>query len=296
MLATLTGEPFDKTGWVYEEKYDGDRILAYKEDDRVRLLSRSAEDRTDRFPGIAQVIRNLEPASLLLDGEVVVFDRRGVSRFQLLQQREREPSYAVFDCLFCEGKDLRDESLATRRTVMKNAIGSSPVLVPSQRLATNGLKAFRLAKRRGYEGLVAKDLASHYVEGRSSKWLKVKVHQEDEFVIAGFTKPAGSRKYFGALLLGAYENGHLRYVGKVGTGFSQKTLAELHKRFQSLVREHSAFADPPPEKGVSHLAPQLIAQVSFQELTADGKLRQPVFLGLREDKRPREVVLPEVPK
>ena len=295
MLATLTAEPFDKAGWVFEEKYDGDRILAYKEDDRVRLLSRSAEDRTDRFPGIAQAIRNLEPSSLLLDGEVVVFDKRGISRFQLLQQGEGEPSYAVFDCLFCEGKDLRGQSLATRRTAMVNAIGSSRVLLPSQRLATNGLKAFRLAKRRGYEGLVAKDPASHYVEGRSSKWLKVKIHQEDEFVIAGFTKPAGSRKYFGALLLGAYENGRLRYVGKVGTGFSEKPLATLSKLFHPLVRKHTAFADPPLERGVSHLAPHLIAQVSFQEWTADRKLRQPVFLGLRNDKHPREVALPEIP-
>jgi bifunctional non-homologous end joining protein LigD len=296
MLATLTAEPFDKTGWVYEEKYDGDRILAYKEADRIRLLSRSAEDRTDRFPGISHAIRNLEPSSLLLDGEVVVFDKQGVSRFQLLQQGEGEPSYAVFDCLFCEGKDLRGESLATRRAAMENAIDSSKLLLPSQRLATNGFEAFRLAKHHGYEGLVAKDLASHYVEGRSSKWLKVKVHQEDEFVIGGFTKPAGSRKYFGALLLGAYKKGLLRYVGKVGTGFSQKKLAELYKQFQPLVREHTAFVDPPPERGVSHLAPHLIAQVSFQEWTADRKLRQPVFLGLREDKHPQEVALPEIPK
>ena len=294
MLATLTAEPFDKAGWVYEEKYDGDRVLAYKEDDRIRLLSRSAEDRTDRFPGIAQAILNLKPASLVLDGEVVVFDKRGVSRFQLLQQGGGEPSYAVFDCLFCEGKDLRGESLATRRTAMENAIGSSRVLLPSQRLATNGLQAFRLAKRRGYEGLVAKDLASHYVEGRSSKWLKVKVHQEDEFVIAGFTKPAGSRKYFGALLLGAYEKGRLRYVGKVGTGFSEKKLAELYKLFRPLVRKRTVLAEPPLERGVSYLAPRLIAQISFQEWTADRKLRQPVFLGLRDDKPPQEVALPEI--
>jgi bifunctional non-homologous end joining protein LigD len=293
MLATLTAEPFEKAGWVYEEKYDGDRVLAYKEDDHIRLLSRSAEDRTDRFPSIAQAILNLEPASLVLDGEVVVFDKRGVSRFQLLQQGG-EPSYAVFDCLFCEGKDLRGESLATRRTAMENAIGSSRVLLPSQRLATNGLQAFRLAKRRGYEGLVAKDLASHYVEGRSSKWLKVKVHQEDEFVIAGFTKPAGSRKYFGALLLGAYEKGRLRYVGKVGTGFSEKKLAELYKLFRPLVRKRTALAELPLESGVSYLAPRLVAQISFQEWTADRKLRQPVFLGLRDDKPPQEVALPEI--
>jgi bifunctional non-homologous end joining protein LigD len=179
---------------------------------------------------------------------------------------------------------------------MENAIGSSRVLVPSQRLATNGLQAFRLAKRRGYEGLVAKDLASHYVEGRSSKWLKVKVHQEDEFVIAGFTKPAGSRKYFGALLLGAYDKGRLRYVGKVGTGFSEKKLAELYKLFRPLVRKRTALAEPTLERGVFYLAPRLIAQISFQEWTADRKLRQPVFLGLRDDKHPQEVTLPEIPR
>jgi len=296
MLATLTARPFNKAGWVYEEKYDGDRMLAYKEDNRVRLLSRSAEDRTDRFPDIAQAIRELQIGSLLLDGEVVVFDKQGVSRFQLLQQGAGEPVYAVFDCLFYEGKDLRRESLATRRTVMEDAIGSSQVLLASRRLAANGLEAFRVAKHRGYEGLVAKDLSSPYVEGRSSKWLKVKVHQEDEFVIAGFTKPAGSRRYFGALLLGAYQDRRLRYVGKVGTGFSEKTLAELYKRFRPLIRERSTLVDPPPGNGVFHLAPQLIAQVSFQEWTEGKKLRQPVFLGLRDDKRPQEVILPEIPK
>jgi bifunctional non-homologous end joining protein LigD len=294
MLATLTAEPFDKNGWVYEEKYDGDRILAYKEDDRIRLLSRSAEDRTDKFPSIAEAIRGLAAASLLLDGEVVVFDKQGVSRFQLLQQGAGKAAYAVFDCLFYEGRDLRGESLAVRRAAMEHAIDSSKVLLPSRRLAANGLEAFRVAKRRGYEGLVAKDLSSPYVEGRSSRWLKVKVRQEDEFVIAGFTKPAGSRRYFGALLLGAYEKRRLRYVGKVGTGFSKKRLAELYKRFRPLVRERSALADPPSENGVSHLTPQLIAQVSFQEWTADRKLRQPVFLGLRDDKRPQDVVFPEI--
>ncbi len=295
MLATLTAEPFDKAGWVYEEKYDGDRILAYKEDDRVRLLSRSAEDRTARFPGIADAIRNLAPSTLLLDGEIVVFDKRGVSRFQLLQQAAGQPSYVIFDCLFCDGKDLRGKPLATRRVAMLDAIGSNRVLRASRRLASNGLVAFRLAKRRGYEGLVAKDLSSHYGEGRSSKWLKVKVHQEDEFVIAGFTAPSGSRKYFGALLLGAYEEGRLRYVGKVGTGFTEKRLAELSKLFRPLVRKRTTLVEPPLERGITYLAARLIAQVSFQEWTADRKLRQPVFLGLRDDKRPQEVVMPAIP-
>jgi bifunctional non-homologous end joining protein LigD len=292
MLATLVEEPFDKPGWVYEEKYDGDRVLAYKEGDRVQLLSRNGKDRTDRFPQCAAAIRNLKPVTLLLDGEVVVFDRKKVSRFQLLQQSKGEPVYAVFDCLFREGKDLRRRPLSERRAVMQKSIGTSQLLLPSRKLAANGLKAFRIAQERGYEGIVAKDESSLYVEARSSYWLKVKVHQEDEFVIAGYTKPAGSRQYFGALLLGAYDKGKLRYVGKVGTGFDQKTLAALHKKFQRFVRKQPSLVDPLREKGLVFLVPRLIAQISFQEWTADKKLRQPVFLGLRDDKSPQDVLLP----
>ncbi len=295
MLATLVPEPFDKPGWVYEEKYDGDRILAYKEEGRVRLLSRNGKDKTDSFPRIVAAIRILEPATLLLDGEVVVFDKNLVSHFQLLQQEKGEPVYAVFDCLFHDGKDLRREPLFMRREAMERSISSSKALLPSHRLATNGIEAFRIAQRRGYEGLVAKDLSAPYVEARSSRWLKVKIHQEDEFVIAGYTKPAGSRQHFGALLLGAYDKSGLHYVGKVGTGFDQKTLAALYQKFQPFVRSKPALLDPPREQGVVFLAPRLIAQISFQEWTADRKLRQPVFLGLRDDKRPQEVLLPELP-
>jgi len=295
MLATLVPEPFDRPGWAYEEKYDGDRILAYKEDNRVRLLSRNEKDRTDKFPRIAAAISALKPVTLLLDGEVVIFDRKGISRFQLLQQNKGDPVYAIFDCLFHEGRDLRREPLSTRRAVMERSIGLSKLLLPSRRLATNGLHAFRIAQRRGYEGLVAKDLSSPYVEARSTKWLKVKVHQEDEFVIAGFTRPAGSRQYFGALLLGAYDQHGLRYVGKVGTGFDQKTLAALYRKFRPFVRSRPALWDPPRQKGVVFLAPRLVAQISFQEWTADRKLRQPVFLGLRDDKPPQDVLLPGFP-
>ena len=295
MLATLVPEPFDRPDWVYEEKYDGDRIVAYKETDRVHLVSRNDKDRTKNFPQIVAAIRALHPATLLLDGEVVVFDRKGVSRFQLLQQGKGEPVYAVFDCLFHERKDLRREPLSMRRSMMDRSIGASKILLPSHRLASNGLKAFQVARRRGYEGLVAKDLSSPYVEGRSNQWLKVKIHQEEEFVIAGYTRPSGSRQYFGALLLGAYDQGQLHYVGKVGTGFDQKGLAALHRKFQPFVRSQPAFPDYPREKDLVFLAPRLVAQISFQEWTADRKLRQPVFLGLRDDKRPQEVLLPESP-
>lgn len=296
MLPTLVAEPFDRPGWVYEEKYDGYRILAYKEGKRVRLLSRNDIDRTERFPETAAAIANLRPPTLLLDGEVVVFDKKSVSRFQLFQESKGHPVYVVFDCLFCAGQDLRRAPLSKRRDTLENSIGSTKRLLLSRRLAANGLDAFRAAQRGGYEGLVAKDLTSPYIQGRSKLWLKVKVHQEDEFVIAGFTKPTGSRQHFGALLLGAYQNGKLRYVGKVGTGFDRKSLSSLYRKFRPLVRTKTTLADPPREKGVTFLDPRLVAQISFQEWTSDSKLRQPVYLGLRDDKSPRDVLLPALRK
>jgi bifunctional non-homologous end joining protein LigD len=154
MLATLVAEPFERAGWDYEEKYDGDRILGYKEGKRVRLFSRNAKDRTEHFPRIVAAIARLRPDTLLLDGEVVVFDQQRVSRFQLLQQAKGEPVYVVFDCLYCAGTDLRAQPLSRRRAVMQRSLRLSPVLQPSQQLATNGLEAFRIAKRKGYEGPV----------------------------------------------------------------------------------------------------------------------------------------------
>lgn len=292
MLATLVPEPFDRPGWAYEEKYDGFRILAYKEGARVSLLSRNGKDRTPAYPNIAAAIARLPSRTLLLDGEVVAFDNRRVSRFQLLQEGKVPPLYAVFDCLYQNGRDLRAEPLSARRGPMEAAIRGSKCLFPSHHLDQNGLKAFRVAKTQGCEGMVAKDNSSPYVEGRSRKWLKCKVHQEDEFVIGGYSSPGGSRAHFGALLLGAYHRGQLHYVGKVGTGFNTKMLASLFQKFQPLVRKQPAFVDPPPEKGVTYLAPQLVAQIAYEELTADKKLRQPVFLGLRDDKSAKECFFP----
>jgi len=294
MLATLVREPFDRPGWVYEEKYDGFRILAYKEGPRVTLLSRNAKDRTATFSAIARAIAQLAPRTLLLDGEVVAFDRHGVSRFQLLQNLETQPKYAVFDCLYINGRDLRNEPLTERRAALEQQIPKSGTLFTSARLSGNGLRAYQFAKRKGLEGVVAKDAASPYREGRSKDWLKFKVHQEDEFVIVGYTAPAGSRKHFGALLLAAHnDGGALRYVGKVGTGFTQATLAQLHKKFQPLIRSKPTVADPPRERDVTWLAPRQVAQISCAEWTSDRKLRQPVFLGLRDDKSAKEVTIPE---
>jgi len=296
MLATLADKPFDKPGWVCEEKYDGYRILAYKEGPAVTLLSRNAKDRSEVFSVVSRHVAALPCRTLALDGEVVVFDDRGVSRFQLLQDLKAQPQYAVFDCLYRDGHDLRTKPLAVRRAALEELLvrpRSGATVFPSAILSPNGLEAFALARRRGFEGVVAKDKSAPYIEGRSRKWLKFKVHQEDEFLIVGYTAPAGSREHFGALLLGAYDRGRLRYVGKVGTGFTRESLGALFRAFQPLLAVAAPVVNPPKERNVNWLAPRLVAQIAFEELTAGHKLRQPVFLGLRDDKRPREVIMPE---
>jgi bifunctional non-homologous end joining protein LigD len=246
LLATLVSKPFDKPGWVYEEKYDGYRIFAYKEGAEVTLVSRNDNDRTQAYAEIAVAVAALPARMLLLDGEVVAFDRHKVSRFQLLQQG-RSAQYAVFDCLYKDGTDLRSKPLLERRKVLEAVIGDHSNLFVSRRLAANGLEAYRVAKHRGFEGIVAKDNSAPYTEGRSTKWLKVKIHQEEEFVVAGFTAPEGTRQYLGALILGAYDaQNRLHYVGKVGTGFTRSTLASLSRVLKPLVQKDSPLVDPSP--------------------------------------------------
>lgn len=209
-----------------------------------------------------------------------------------MQNIEAEPSYAVFDCLYVDGRDLRAKGLKERRAELDRLIVDG-TLFRSRTLSEDGLKAYREAKRRGFEGVVAKDLSSPYVQGRTRYWLKFKVHLEDEFVIAGYTAPGGARERFGALLLSAYDDGKLRYAGKVGTGFTRDSLDRLYRKFQALKREKSPLMDPPREKNVTWLSPKLVAQIAYQELTGDQKLRQPVFLGLRDDKSAGDVVFPK---
>jgi bifunctional non-homologous end joining protein LigD len=290
MLATLVDEPFDTPNWIYEEKYDGVRMLAYKEGEKVTLISRNAIDRTARYPAVAAAVGKLKAETLLLDGEVAVFNKKNVSSFQALQQGKGEPEYAIFDCLYRDGEDLRKRPLAERRGELEKVLGGVKIpLLISAIVGENGIKAFQIASKRGYEGIVAKSLASPYVEKRSSSWLKVKAHQEDEFVIGGYTPPSGARKYFGALLIGVYDGDELKYAGKVGTGFDEKLLAELYKKFAALKRAKSPFAENVREKGATFVTPKLVAQLSFTEWTSEGKLRHPVFLGLRDDKKAREV-------
>lgn len=289
MLATLVDAAFNKPNWVYEEKYDGVRMLAYKEGSKVSLISRNAIDRTERYPKIAEAIAKLKADTLALDGEIVIFDEDKVSRFQFLQKSEGQPTFAVFDCIYRDGKDFRKAALSERRVVLEKSVKPSASLILSARLDADGVKAFEIAKKKGFEGLIAKDLASKYVSGRSPAWLKVKVRKEDEFVIGGFTAPSGARHYFGALLLGVYSRGKLEYVGKVGTGFDEETLKALYKKFGSLKRTEASFDSDVKEKDATFIAPKLVAQIGYTEWTGDGKLRHPVFLGLRDDKSAKDV-------
>jgi bifunctional non-homologous end joining protein LigD len=291
MLATLVDKPFHLPGWVYEEKYDGIRILAFKEGTHVSLITRNNIERMERYPEVAAAVGKLKPRTLLLDGEVVVFDKHNVSHFQLLQQGLGPVKYAVFDCLYRSGKDLRSAPLRERRETLTELLrgGGTGTIVLSEELTANGLKAFEVAKKRKLEGLVAKNLESKYLEKRSREWLKVKVNSESEFVIGGYTEPSGSRQYLGALLLGVYEGNSLRYAGKVGTGFDTETLRNLSKKLQKLKQGKSPFADEVREKNATFVRPKLVVQIAYTEWTKDGRLRHPAFLGLRDDKAPHEV-------
>jgi bifunctional non-homologous end joining protein LigD len=303
MLATLVAAPFHLPGWIHEEKYDGYRVVAYKEGRAVSLITRNLKDRTAQFPEIAAAIARLPAPTLALDGEVVVFDRAGISRFQFLQRGDVDgasgpPVFVAFDCLFARGHDLRDRPLVERRRVLEREVPEAgaarrSTLRLARRLATNGLEAFDEARRLGLEGLVAKEPESRYVAGvRSPAWRKVKVRNEEEFVIGGFTAPEGVRRHLGALLVGAWDDGRLRYAGKVGTGFTERTLTDLASRLRPLVRRTPPFVDPERERGVTWVEPELVAQIAFTEMTSDGRLRHPSFLGLREDKPARDVRWP----
>jgi bifunctional non-homologous end joining protein LigD len=294
MLASLSKEMVDGREWVYEEKYDGFRAVAYRDGDRVRLLSRTGQDLTAGVPAIVDALRELPDPDYVLDGELVVFDDAGVSRFQLLQRRGVDRStrtiYAVFDCLRSQGRDLLRRPLDERRArllaLVPKRVGP---LMPSRRLPRNGARALATAREKGWEGVIAKIATSPYEPGiRSRAWLKVKVRGESEFVIGGYTPPQGSRAELGALLVGLYDDGKLRYTGKVGTGYTQDTLRDLGAKLKGLGMETPPFDPAPRISGAIWVKPRLVAQVIYAEWTADGKLRQPAFLGLRTDKKPEE--------
>jgi bifunctional non-homologous end joining protein LigD len=293
MKAVLTDGPFDEPGWVFERKLDGIRCLAVKDGDAVTLLSRNDLPLTGRYPEIAAAVGRQE-RSFALDGEVVAFDGEQTS-FGRLARRGHESVdvyYFVFDILTVDGEDLRPLPLLERKSRLRDALRfDDPLRFEDVLQGGTGEQLFAEACRRGWEGLIAKRVDSPYVARRSKDWLKVKCGREQELVIGGYTEPRGTRTGFGALLLGVYDGDRLVYAGKVGTGFDRATLGELMARMALLQRSTSPFAaGDPPRLRTTWIEPELVAQVGFTEWTADGRLRHPKFVGLREDKAAHEVV------
>ena len=292
MLATLTKDYFSDPAWVFEPKLDGIRCLAYKRGSSLKLLSRNNLDLTQTYPAVAEALDRGD-RDFVADGEIAAV-RGEITSFSLLQQvhRRRVPVvYFCFDLLHLDGYDLTSLPLTARKGLLEDALPFDEPLRFVSHVEEEGEAYYREACKRGWEGLIAKRGASRYVRGRSKEWLKFKCSFEQELVIGGFTEPEGTRSNFGALLLGYYDAGELRFAGKVGTGFTQKTLADLYARMTPLERPDSPFAGPPPvRKGAHWLTPKLVAQIGFSEWTTDGKLRHPRFLGLRTDKKARDVV------
>jgi len=292
MKAVLTEERFSDPGWIYERKLDGIRGLAFKADQRVQLRSRNDLSLNGRFPEVVQALEADPVTDVVLDGEVVAFAGAQTS-FERLQQRGDRPVsvfYYVFDILHLDGYDTTALPLRARKALLRRAFAfHGPVRLTPHR-NRDGEEMYREACRKGWEGLIAKRADSPYTHGRSRDWLKFKCSAEQELVIGGFTAPKGSRTDLGALLLGYYDGGRLRYAGKVGTGFTQATLRDLAARLEPLETGASPFTDEVRERHVSWVRPELVAQVGFSEWTRDGRLRHPRFLGLRDDKAAAEVV------
>jgi bifunctional non-homologous end joining protein LigD len=296
MKATLTREVFDDPGWIVERKLDGYRCLAFRDGGAATLESRNRLSLDARYPEIAAALSDDPCRRFVVDGEIVAF-AHGRSSFEALQRRGHDHGVRValyvFDVLWLDGVDLRDATLHERKTALRGALrfGGGTVRWTPYRRAAEGEALLADACRRGWEGLIAKRLASRYVGKRSGDWLKWKCSAEQELVIGGYTAPRGTRQEFGALLVGHYDGDVLRYAGKVGTGFDDHELQSLARRMTPLVRPDSPFgAGAPPARDTTWVKPELVAQVGFSEWTRDGRLRHPRYLGLRDDKPAREVV------
>jgi DNA ligase D-like protein (predicted ligase) len=302
MLATLTDERFSREGWLFEPKWDGERCLAFRRGCELNFFSRNRKRLNDKYPEIAAAFDQQKAESFIVDGEIVTF-KDGITSFSKLQQRmqvehptaellSKVPVWLyLFDLLYLDHYDTRQVPLRYRKEVLRDAFDFAGSLQLTEHCEREGEAYYRQACRRGWEGVIAKNGDSVYVSRRTRDWLKFKCRQEQEFVIGGYTEPRGKRIGFGALLVGYYDRGKLRYAGKVGTGFDTDTLHRLSKKFARLETPAAPFAgDGLPRRRVHWVKPKLVAQIGFTEWTREGKLRHPRFLGLRKDKSPKKVM------
>ena len=304
MLATLIDEPFDDPQWLFEIKWDGYRaICTVHEDGTMELVSRNGLDLLKKFPELSALANAWTTLPIIVDGEIVSLDSQGRSSFQRLQESltnrragagkgKRPPlTFAAFDLLYADGKDLRKTPLEERKALLERAIADTDLVLYSKHVAGKGCALFAQAQAKQLEGIIGKRADSLYVERRTRDWVKIKAQLMQECVIGGFTEPRGSRTGFGALLLGLYDGNDLYYVGHVGTGFNTNLLKSLTADLKKIERKTSPFANRVDSNTKAHwVDPKLVGQIRFTEWTRDGYLRQPAFLGLRLDKKPKECV------
>jgi bifunctional non-homologous end joining protein LigD len=301
MLATLVDEPFSDPEWVFETKWDGFRSVCFIDRRQARFVSRNQIEMTPQYPELVNVPKQIDAKQAILDGEIVALDEHGMPRFQLLQNklRIRSGSYAkatkaqilyfVFDLLYYDGFDLTNCALRERKALLEQILRPASFVKYSDHVEAEGEKFFHEIEKFRLEGMIAKRAESKYVPKRTSDWLKVKTVMRSEVVIGGYTQPRGTRSYFGSLVCGLYKGRDLHYVAHTGGGFNEKTLASIYKLMQPLKTDKSPFIKPPKtNEPVQWLTPKLVAEVKFSEWTADERMRQPIFLGLREDKKPQD--------
>lgn len=301
MLATLVDEPFSDPEWIFETKWDGFRSICFVKKGKARFVSRNQIEMTAQYPELADVGKQIDARQVILDGEIVALDEDGMPRFQLLQPRVGRKSglqslrgkgkivYYVFDLLFVDGYDLMPCSVVERKAVLEQILRPAGFIKFSEHIEGDGEAFFKQIEKFHLEGMIAKRASTRYVQKRSSDWLKVKTIKRSEVVVGGYTEPRGARSHFGALVVGLYKDRELHYVAHVGGGFNQRTLAEIYKLMQPLKTKQSPFVDAPKTNEPGQwLKPKLVAEVKFSEWTADARLRHPVFVGLREDKKPED--------
>ncbi len=294
MLAKLHDAPFDDPGWIYEIKWDGYRAIAEINKRGYRLYSRNGLSFSEDYPAIYEELSKIKKEAIL-DGEIVALDKEGKPSFQLIQQYAQGGEvpivYYVFDCLSVGGKSIESKPLLERKEILKALLPESDLVKYCDHIEERGKDFFTLVKKQGLEGMIAKRADSVYRQAsRSADWLKVKNVIMEEAVIAGYTEPGGSRKYFGALVLGLYKGGKLIYIGHTGTGFDDKTLKDLYNKLQPLKTGTSPFGVKVPVNGaVTWVKPKLVCNLKYTEVTQGGTRRHPVFMGLRIDKDAEEV-------